>query len=70
MKRCKSSSRRISVAFLATAVIAASGSVFAQSVDDVLQAQERRLDLAQQSQERINTIVEGKRSLADRRFPC
>ena len=65
MKRCKSSSRRISVAFLATAVIAASGSVFAQTVDDVLQAQERRLDLAQQSQERINTIVEGKRSLAD-----
>ncbi len=65
MKRCKSSSRRISVAFLATAVIAASGSVFAQNVDEVLQAQERRLDLAQQTQERINTIVEGKRSLAD-----
>ena len=65
MKWCKSSSRRISVAFLATAVIAASGSVFAQTVDEILQAQERRLDLAQQSQERINTIVEGKRSLAD-----
>jgi len=63
MKRCKSSSRRIGVAFLATAVIAASGSVFAQTVDEILVAQDRRLDLAQQSQERINTIVEGTRSL-------
>jgi hypothetical protein len=65
MKRCKSSSRRIGVAFLATGLIAASGSVFAQNVDQVLQAQDRRLDLAQQSQERINGIVEGTRSLAD-----
>jgi len=65
MKRCKSSSRRISLAFLATSLIAASGSVFAQSVDQVLQAQDRRLDLAQQSQERINGIVEGTRSLED-----
>ena len=65
MKRCKSSSRRISLAFLATSLIAASGSVFAQSVDQVLQAQDRRLNLAQQSQERINEIVEGTRSLED-----
>ena len=65
MKRCKSSSRRIGVAFLATAIIAASGSVFAQNVDQVLQAQDRRLDLAQQSQERVNGIVEGTRSLED-----
>ncbi|MGI9273180.1 MAG: DUF3450 domain-containing protein [Woeseiaceae bacterium] len=65
MKRCKSSSRRISLAFLATSLIAASGSVFAQSVDQVLQAQDRRLNLAQQSQERINGIVEGTRSLED-----
>ena len=65
MKRCKNSSRRISVAILATGLIAASGSVFAQSVDQVLQAQDRRLDLAQQSQERINNIVEGTRSLED-----
>ena len=65
MKRCNSSSRRISSAFLAASLIAASGSVFAQSVDQVLQAQDRRLDLAQQSQERINRVVEGTRSLED-----
>jgi hypothetical protein len=46
-------------------LIAVSGSVFAQTVDQVLQAQDRRLDLAQQSQERINNIVEGTRSLED-----
>ncbi len=65
MKRCISSSRRIGVAFFATAIIAASGSVFAQSVDKVLHAEDRRLNLAQQSQERINTIVEKTRSLED-----
>ena len=65
MKRCKSSSRRIGLAFLATGLVAASGSVFAQNVDQVLQAQDRRLDLAQQSQERINETVEGTRSLED-----
>jgi len=65
MKRCISSSRRISVAFIATGFLAISGSVFAQSVDDVLQAEDRRLNLAQQSQERINSIVEGTRSLED-----
>ena len=64
MKRCISSSRRISLA-VATGLIAVSGSVFAQTVDDVLQAEDRRLNLAQQSQERINTIVEGTRSLED-----
>ena len=65
MKRCKSSSRRVSVAFLAASLLAVSGSVFAQSVDQVLQAQDKRLDLAQQSQERVNGIVEGTRSLED-----
>ncbi len=65
MKRCISSSRRISVALFAATVIAASGSVFAQSVDEILQAEDRRLNLAQQSQERINNIVEGTRSLED-----
>ena len=65
MKRCISSSRRIGVAFFATAIIATSGSVFAQSVDKVLHAEDRRLNLAQQSQERINTIVEKTRSLED-----
>ncbi len=65
MKRCTSSSRRMSIAVFAGLLIAASGSVFAQTVDQVLQAQDRRLDLAQQSQERINNIVEGTRSLED-----
>lgn len=65
MKRCISSSRAIAVAFIATSVMAISGSVFAQTVDQVLQADQRRLNLAQQSQERINNIVEGTRSLED-----
>jgi len=65
MKRCISSSRRLTAAFFATTVIAISGSVFAQSVDQVLQADQRRLNLAQQSQERINGVVEGTRSLED-----
>jgi methyl-accepting chemotaxis protein len=65
MKRCISSSRRVSIAVLATAIVTLSGSVFAQSVDQVLQAELRRLNLAQQSQERINNIVEGTRSLED-----
>ena len=65
MKRCINSSRRISVAFIAAGLIAVSGSVLAQSVDQVLQAEDRRLNLAQQSQERINNIVEGTRSLED-----
>ena len=65
MKRCTNSSRRVGTALVAASLIAISGSVFAQSVDQVLQAQDRRLDLAQQSQERINNIVEGTRSLED-----
>ena len=65
MNRCISSSRRITAAFFATTVIALSGSVFAQTVDQVLQADQRLLNLAQQSQERINKIVEGTRSLED-----
>jgi hypothetical protein len=48
-----------------TMVIAFSGSVFAQSVDQVIEADKRRLNLAQESQERINNIVEGTRSLED-----
>ena len=65
MKRCISSSRRGTVTIFAAMVLAASGSVFAQSVDQVLQAEQRRLTLAQQSQERINTVVERTRSLED-----
>ncbi len=65
MKRCITSSRRMTKLLTAAAVIAISGSVFAQSVDQVLQADLRRLSLAQASQERINSVVEGTRSLAD-----
>jgi len=65
MKRCKSSSRRSAAAVVATAVIVATGSVFAQSVDDVLQADVRRIQLAQESQERINEVVDTTRSLED-----
>ncbi|MCH8071837.1 MAG: DUF3450 domain-containing protein [Proteobacteria bacterium] len=67
MKRCKFSSRPITTAVLAASVIAVAGGVFAQSVtvDQVLQADQRRLNLAQESQERINQVVERARSLAD-----
>ncbi len=67
MKRCKFSSRQITTAILAASVIAVAGGVFAQSVtvDQVLQADQRRLNLAQESQERINQVVEGTRSLTD-----
>jgi len=49
------------------AIVVVAGSVFAQSttVDQVLQADMQRLQLAQESQERINEVVEGTRSLAD-----
>ncbi len=65
MKRCINSGRRITATLFATAVLAASGSVFAQSVDDVLKANDERLVLARQSQERINEVVDGTRSLED-----
>jgi hypothetical protein len=66
MKRCKYSSQKMASAAIAAVVIVA-GSVFAQSatVDQVLTADLRRLQLAQESQERINQVVEGTRSLGD-----
>ncbi len=66
MKRCKYSSRQMTIAASAVIVVAA-GSVFAQTsaVDQVLTADLRRLEIAQESQERINQVVEGTRSLAD-----
>jgi Protein of unknown function (DUF3450) len=65
MKRCISSSRTITTAVITAAVVGITGSVFAQSVDQVLQAEQKRVQLAQASQERINTVVEGTRSLED-----
>ena len=66
MKRCKHSSRQMKTAAIA-ATIVVTGSVFAQTatVDQVLQADQRRISLAQESQERINEVVEGTRSLGD-----
>lgn len=67
MKRCITSSRRAALATLAIAAVAVPGSVLAQAVtvEQVLQADQRRLTLAQQSQERVNGIVEETRSLED-----
>jgi len=65
MKRCKNSSRKIITAAIAAVVVVVTGSVFAQNVDDVLRADQRRIILAQESQERINEVVERTRSLED-----
>jgi uncharacterized protein DUF3450 len=65
MKRCKNSSRKMTTAAFAAVVVVLTGSVFAQSVDDVLRADQRRISLAQESQERINKVVERTRSLED-----
>jgi TolA-binding protein len=65
MKRCISSSRKAAAVLVTAAVVGMAGSVFAQSVDQVLQAEQRRIQLAQASQERVNTVVEGTRSLED-----
>jgi uncharacterized protein (DUF885 family) len=66
MKRCKYSSRQWA-GVAAAAIVIVTGSVFAQSatVDQVLQADLQRLKVAQESQERINQVVETERSLAD-----
>ena len=64
MKRCKNSSRLMTTAAIA-AVVLVTGSVFAQGVDEVLKAGQRRIVLAQESQERINNVVERTRSLED-----
>jgi hypothetical protein len=67
MKRCINSGRRTIQAVFAAAILTTTGSVFAQSatVDDVLTASDQRLTLARQSQERINEVVEGTRSMED-----
>ena len=64
MKRWKNSSRYTTAALAAT-VAALTGSVFAQSVDDVLSAEEQRFEMAQAAQEEVNQVVEGTRSLTD-----
>ena len=80
MKRCKKNIN-ITTAFIAVVIITATGNVFAQSedpvsvnmalkdpasVDMVLEADLRRLNLAQASQERINSVVTVTNSLTDK----
>jgi hypothetical protein len=80
MKRCKKNIG-ITTAFIAVVIITATGNVFAQSedpvsvnvglkdpasVDMVLEADLRRLNLAQASQERINSVVTVTNSLTDK----
>jgi hypothetical protein len=50
---------------IAVSVLSLTGSVFAQTVDQVLQADLRRLQLAQQAQEQVNEVVERTRTLED-----
>jgi len=52
----------LTILFASTVVI---GGAFAQTVDDVLTADAKRLQLAQASQERINETVDGTRTLTD-----
>jgi len=67
MKRCKRSSRHMATAGISAVVLVLTGSVLAQqaTVDDVLRADQRRLNLAQASQERVNNQNEAARTLTD-----
>lgn len=67
MKRYKSSSRHMTTVGIAAVVLVLTGSVLAQqaTVDDVLRADEKRLKLAQASQERVNNTNEAARTLTD-----
>lgn len=55
----------MTTATIAVSVLSLTGSVFAQTVDQVLQADLRRLQLAQQAQEQVNEVVERTRTLED-----
>lgn len=67
MKRCINDSlanfKLISTLMSLTVIV--NGGLFAQTVDDVLEADAKRLQLAQASQERINEQVDGTRTLTD-----
>jgi len=67
MKRCINDSltnfKLIST--LMSLLVIVNGGLFAQTVDDVLEADAKRLQLAQASQERINEQVDGTRTLTD-----
>ena len=68
MKRCINDSLanfKLTSSLLVSLLIMANGGLFAQTVDDVLEADAKRLQLAQASQERINEQVDGTRTLTD-----
>ena len=68
MKRCINNSLanfKLTSSLLVSLLIMANGGLFAQTVDDVLEADAKRLQLAQASQERINEQVDGTRTLTD-----
>ena len=65
MKRCINNSLAGKCKIMAISLVMMSGALFGQTVDDVLKADAKRLQLAQASQERINEKVEGTRTLTD-----
>jgi hypothetical protein len=64
MKRSKTRSQNLLAAFILSSFFMVNG-IVAQTVDDVLIADEKRLQLAQASQERINERVQGTRTITD-----
>ena len=64
MKRSKTRSQNFPAAFILSSFFMVNG-IVAQTVDDVLIADAKRLQLAQASQERINERVQGTRTITD-----
>ena len=64
MKRSKTRSQIFLTAFILSSFFMVNG-IVAQTVDDVLIADAKRLQLAQASQERINERVQGTRTITD-----
>ena len=64
MKRSKTRSQIFLTAFILSSFFMVKG-IVAQTVDDVLVADAKRLQLAQASQERINERVQGTRTITD-----
>ncbi len=65
MIRCENNFLIKNALSLFIGVFVVNGGLFAQTVDDVLLADAKRLQLAQASQERINEKVDGTRTLTD-----
>ncbi|MEC9416094.1 MAG: DUF3450 domain-containing protein [Pseudomonadota bacterium] len=65
MIRCENNFLKKNTLSLVIGIFVINGGLFAQTVDDVLLADAKRLQLAQASQERINEKVDGTRTLTD-----